>query len=145
MREKLHVVLAAGLLGSTTPGYSHHSFPAFYDPNTLISVEGVVTRYRFISPHTRIELNATNEAGAIEAWVIDGDSPSILTRMGFTGDELREGDVVTISGFPARDGTNRMQWLNIVLSDGTKLEGRAPSANRAAEEAIERRRRQSRE
>jgi len=138
MREKLYVPFIVGLLVSSMPAYSHHSFPAFYDPGTLISVEGVVTRYRFISPHTRIELHATGQNGTTEEWVIDGDSPSILSRMGFTGDELQEGDLVTITGFPARDGTNKMQWLNIVLSDGTKLEGRAPSANRAAEEALRR-------
>ena len=121
------------------PSYAHHSFAAFFDKDSFNTISGVVTEYRFASPHTRIRLEVTTKKGVVEKWIVDGDSPSILTRMGMNGKEFRIGDVLKISGFMARNGANKMQWLTIETSDGTTFKGRGPSANSAAEQALKRR------
>lgn len=36
---------------------------------------------------------------------------------------MKPGDVITISGSPARDGGHKIDWESIVLEDGTELRG----------------------
>ena len=37
--------------------------------------------------------------------------------------KTKPGDVITISGNPAKDGSTKMDWKKIILEDGTELHG----------------------
>ena len=39
----------------------------------------------------------------------------------YVDQHLKPGDVITISGSPARDGGHKIDWESIVLEDGTEL------------------------
>lgn len=123
MRKPLiTIAILAGLL-CLMPAWSHHSPASHYLIDELITVEGVVTRFRLINPHARIYFDVTAEDGTTEPWLAEGNASAILKRRGWTRETLQPGDPITISGNPARDGSNKLDWKTIVLADGTELRG----------------------
>ncbi|MFT5349988.1 MAG: hypothetical protein ACI9MF_000803 [Gammaproteobacteria bacterium] len=129
MIKRLTILLIAGLLCSL-PTYSHHGPASHYDLDKSITVEGVVSEFRLINPHARIYFNVTTENGEVQQWLAEGNASAILKRRGWKRDTLKPGDSIKISGNPAKDGGNKMDWKLIVLEDGTELYG----GNTVAEE-----------
>ena len=103
--------------------YSHHNAASHYILDQKITVTGVVTNFRLINPHARIYFDVTNEDGETEGWLGEGNASSVLRRRGWTNDTLKPGDVITVTGSPARDGGHKIDWELIVLEDGTELRG----------------------
>lgn len=105
------------------PGLAHHSAASHYLVDQKISVQGIVTRFRLINPHARIYFNVTTEGGEIQKWLGEGNASSVLRRMGWTDEQLKPGDAITITGSPARDGGHKIDWELIILANGTELRG----------------------
>jgi hypothetical protein len=96
---------------------AHHSFAIFFGGDQTVAVTGSVTEFEFANPHGVIGINVTNAKGETELWKAETNSPSILRRRGWTKDSLKPGDVVTVEGWPARDGTKYMR-MRKVTRDG---------------------------
>jgi hypothetical protein len=71
--------------------YSHHSFAVFFQTDKTIAVTGVVTEFRFSNPHGLIRLNVATQDGGTESWSAETNSPSILTRRGWTKESIKPG------------------------------------------------------
>ena len=144
MINRLAVIFIAGLLCSLS-AYSHHGPASHYDLDKMITVKGVVTKFKLINPHARIYFDVTAENGEIQKWLAEGNASAILKRRGWERDTLKQGDVIKISGNPAKDGGNKMDWKLIVLEDGTELHGGntvASERERLLDELEKRRRKQ---
>lgn len=102
---------------------AHHNAASHYLLDQKITVKGVVTEFRLINPHARIYFDVTTEDGEIQKWLGEGNASSVLRRRGWTDEDLKPGDVITISGSPARDGGHKIDWELIVLEDGRELRG----------------------
>ena len=102
---------------------AHHNAASHYLLDQKITVEGVVTEFRLINPHARIYFDVTTDGGEVQKWLGEGNASSVLRRRGWTDEHLEPGDVITISGSPARDGGHKIDWELIVLDDGTELRG----------------------
>jgi len=142
---RLTVILITVLLFSFSVR-AHHSPASHYDLNEMITVKGVVTKFKLINPHARIYFEVTSDNGEVQKWLAEGNAAAILKRRGWTKDILKVGDVITISGNPARDGGTKMDWKLIVLVDGTELYGGntvAAERDRQLDELEKRRRAQS--
>jgi uncharacterized protein DUF6152 len=113
--------LVIGAFGSTA--HAHHSAAAFYDLTKQITVEGQVTKYTLGNPHARIYLTVKGPDGKDQEWLAEGGSRTVLLRNGWTGDEVKLGDIVKIIGNPSRDGSNVIHWETLMLPDGQKLWG----------------------
>lgn len=145
MRRREVLIFIAGLI-VTLPGSAHHSPASHYDMDTMITVKGVVTKFRLINPHARIYFDVTTESGEVQKWLAEGNASAILKRRGWNRKTLKPGDVITISGNPAKDGGTKMDWKLIVLEDGTELRGGntvAAERIRQLEELEDRRRQQN--
>lgn len=118
-------VLLALLLGTvwSLSVSAHHSSNKHYDMSNEAEVEGVVTRFRLVNPHARIYFDVTREDGTVEKWLSEGEGASILSRRGWTRDELKPGDKIKIRGNPSRDGRPLIEWITITLPDGRVLGG----------------------
>ena len=99
---------------------AHHSPAMLYDLSREITVEGTVTEYRLGNPHLRIYLDVDN-GGAVEKWMAEGGSRTVLLRKGWDGSEVAPGDRVTIKGHPTRDGSKVVHMEYLILPDGTEL------------------------
>jgi DNA/RNA endonuclease YhcR with UshA esterase domain len=103
--------------------YAHHG-SSNYDLSKPVSVKGTVTEFAFINPHSAIHLEAKDDKGNAEQWLIEADSPNNLARAGWTKNSLKPGDVVTIVGNRLKDGSNVMRLQEIIFSDGKELKPR---------------------
>ena len=122
MRTKLTVVIAAlGLLVAAVPVIAHHSFAAEFDANKPIKVTGTVTKVEWANPHTFFYIDVQNASGEYENWVLELGSPNGLMRRGWTRNTLNFGDVVTVTGSRAKDGSFKGNARSVVLADGTRL------------------------
>ena len=111
----------AGIVLAMASADAHHAFSAEFDNDKPVTLEGTVTKWEWINPHAWINLDVVNEAGEVEHWRIEGGAPNALIRRGWTKDSLPPGTAIVISGFLARDGSNRASGRDITFTDGTKL------------------------
>ena len=113
------LALAALLDGGAVS--AHHSFAVFFDDTKTIELTGSVTEFRFSNPHAIISLEVKNKAGVVEEWKAETNAVTLLKRRGWTKDSLKPGEVVTVDGWPSRDGASYMRMRTIKKADGTVL------------------------
>ena len=113
----------ASMLLTPASVIAHHNAASHYLLDRNITVKGVVTEFRLINPHVRIYFDVKTDDGEVQKWLGEGNASSVLRRRGWTDDHLKPGDVIPISGAPARDGGHKIDWESIVLEDGTELRG----------------------
>ncbi len=128
MRFFLLLALGAGIL---LPLWAHHSFAAEFDEKKPVKMQGTVTEWELINPHSWIHMDVKNADGKVVPWMVEGGSPNALLRLGFTRNSLPAGTEIVIEGFLAKDGANRAVGVNLTLPNGKKLflGGSAPGAN----------------
>jgi hypothetical protein len=103
------------------PLLAHHG-EANYDTEKVTTVKGTVTSFLFINPHVQIFLDVRNDKGEIEKWSGEARSPTMLVRVGgWDKGTLKPGDVITASGFRAKNGSNILRLKKIVLADGREM------------------------
>ena len=122
MRTKLALVCAAlGLLLQAAPIWAHHAFAAEFDAKRPLKLRGTVTKMEWINPHAWIHVDVTGADGKTVTWMVEGGSPNILLRRGFTKDSLLPGTEVTVEGYRAKNGDFRANGSNITFKDGKRL------------------------
>ena len=119
--RKISAAVMPFLLVIVGVGSAHHSPLTVYVTDQLIEIEGMVTDYRFDNPHVRIFVDVVNEDGVVENWVGEGGTPNILLRNGWSPELFQSGDLIHISGNPARATESRfIHMLNVRHGDGTE-------------------------
>lgn len=123
MKIKFAVVLVAvGLLLAARSVVAHHAFAAEFDADKPITLTGAVTKVEWTNPHTWFYINVTDEAGKVTNWGLEMGSPNGLMRAGWTRNSMKIGDVVTVEGSRAKDGSNHANARAVVLkSTGKRL------------------------
>jgi hypothetical protein len=128
MRLKIASAFALGLLLGAMPGVAHHSF-AMFDSTKKTTLIGTVTEFQWTNPHSYIEMDVSNETGAVKHWSVEMGSPSILQPGGWKHNTLKPGDKVTVILNPLKNGDPGGLLVQASLPDGRKLgngPGRGP-------------------
>jgi hypothetical protein len=112
--------LAAVLLGQMPLG-AHHAFSAEFDAAKPITLTGKVVSVAWTNPHAHIHLDVTDQAGRVTSWDFELGSPNALKRRGWSGESLKPGEVITISGYLAKDGSPLANARTVTTSDGKSL------------------------
>ena len=115
--------IAGALFLAAPPALPHHSFAAEYDANKPITITGTVTKVEWMNPHARFYLDVRDQNGATANWEFELGSPNGLLREGWTRNSLKQGDVVTVLGSLAKDGSRLVNARKITLADGTQVLG----------------------
>ncbi len=117
MKAKL-AVFAMGMLSAAVPMLAHHSFSAEFDNNKKVVLKGNVTKVDWLNPHIWIYLDVKDDAGKVASWQCEGGAPNSLTRNGWTKNDLKKGDAVTINGTLAKDASNTCNASSVKFADG---------------------------
>ena len=121
-RLTLGVCLTAFAWLFSVPALAHHSFGAEFDANKPITLKGVVTKVEWTNPHSHFSLDVKDDKGRNARWVLTGYTVNALYRTGWKKDvTMKVGDMVTIFGWRARDGSNSAHAREVTFADGKKL------------------------
>jgi hypothetical protein len=115
------------VLLSATSTFAHHSNSAF-DPDKVVVLTGTVTQWKWINPHVWIFLSVDDGKGGKAEWEIEGRSPGVLARSGWSKTIFKVGDRITVDFSPARDGSRTGLTTRVTLADGTVLSQASPGA-----------------
>ena len=88
-----------------------------------MTLTGTVTKVEWMNPHVYFHIDVKESAGGVVNWSIEGGAPNTLYRAGWRKDSVKFGDVVTVHGHLARDGTHLVNMRSAMLSDGRNLFG----------------------
>jgi hypothetical protein len=136
--------IAAAVVATALPLAAHHSFSAEFDASKEIKATGAVAKLDWQNPHGWIHLTVTElcertaargpdakeEEWACRApdskegtadWAFEIGSPNGLMRQGWTRNSLKGGDVVTVIGSRARDGSTNSNARSVTMADGKRL------------------------
>lgn len=122
MRANFYVcVVSLGLLAAAAPVFAHHSFSAEYDATKPVTLTGTVSKVEWMNPHARFELDVKDDTGKVTTWDLELGSPNVLMRLGWNRHSLKVGDVVTVQGSLAKDGSKLANARKVTLADGRKV------------------------
>jgi uncharacterized protein DUF6152 len=124
--KPMNRVLAVFLLAASTilfarPTFAHHS-QAVYDEDRLVTIKGTVTKFEWSNPHILIHLEVRDEKGNVEEWIAFSGSPAMQSReAGWTVEEFKPGEEITIQGFPQKDGRKIMLGAKHIRANGEEV------------------------
>jgi len=105
------------LLLTSQAALAHHSFPAQYDADQPVTLTGRITNIEWTNPHIFIYIDvADEETGETENWALEMGGPNALLRLGWKRDSLKPGDVITVEGSLARDGSNLANATTVTMA-----------------------------
>jgi uncharacterized protein DUF6152 len=108
--------LAAALFLLTIPVLAHHARSG-YDLSKTVTLKGTITRVEWTNPHALIYFDVSDSSGRVQNWHAITGGPSRMSRYGWTGDTLKPGDPITITGNPTKEGTPEI-WLDRITLPG---------------------------
>lgn len=111
-------ILASGAIFFATHLYAHHAYTAEFDTSKPIKLTGAVSKLEWTNPHIWIYLDVKDADGKITTWGFSASPPGMLTRRGITKEVLRIGEILTISGHRAKDGSNNSSGNVVIFADG---------------------------
>jgi hypothetical protein len=116
------VAIAVVLMAASLTASAHHSFSAEFDGSKAVTLEGKVFMMEFVNPHSWLHIDVTTPDGKVERWKVEGGSPNVMFRLGWSRDTLPAGTRVKVVGSPAKDGAKRMSSRSIEFPDGKKMD-----------------------
>jgi hypothetical protein len=75
----------------------------------------------WINPHSWIHIDVVGADGKVTNWMVEGGSPNIMIRRGFTKRSLENGTELVIDGYRAKNGEYKANGSSITFRDGKKL------------------------
>jgi hypothetical protein len=100
---------------------AHHSFAAEFDASKPITLKGAVTQVVWSNPHVWFYINVKDEDGRTVRWACEMGAPHQLQQRGWLRDTMKIGEVVTVEGSLARDGSKRANARTVTTADGRTL------------------------
>jgi len=114
-------ILAAAATAAVMPAMAHHSFAAEFDASKPLDVTGIVTKVDWANPHIYFYVDVEGDGGDVANWAIEMGSPNGLMRRGWTRNSLKVGDVISVSGSRAKDGSLKGNARQVTLASGERL------------------------
>lgn len=121
MKSLLLSCLAAICLLTAAPAAPHHAFASEFDINKPVSLSGPVTRMEWTNPHAWLFVENTRDDGTVEEWAVELVGINDLLRLGWGRSRVQEGDVLSIQGYGARNGTNTANAASVTITETGEL------------------------
>jgi hypothetical protein len=127
------IAATAGFAFASHSTLAHHAFAAEYDGDKPLDETGVVTKARWVNPHSWLYFDVKGPDGTVTNWGVELAAPNALATQGIAKTDLKAGAVVHVKGFLSKNGGPFGYAASITLADGrTFRTGGAPDAAGAA-------------
>ena len=105
MKSKVTTIfpVAVALWAISVPLFAHHGNAA-YATATKVTVKGTVTEWLWANPHCFLKLDAKDEKGEVQHWVVETSNPPDMTRQGWAKTSFKPGDEVVIPVLLPKNG-----------------------------------------
>lgn len=113
-------LVIAGFLAASSPLLAHHG-NASYDTEKTVTVKGTVTAFIWANPHVFLRVDAKDESGAIQHWVIEAENVVTQAGKGWSNSTFKPGDEVAIEAIPARNGQPIGRFRGRIVINGQEL------------------------
>jgi hypothetical protein len=113
MRNSCPVLFICGL-ATLAPALAHHAFSAEFDGSKTMVVNGVLAKVDWTNPHIQIYLDAKGANGKLQRYTFSSGPPGMLHRAGIKKSDFKIGETITITGAPAKDGTQLLGWMKMI-------------------------------
>ena len=123
MKRNAYCALLVGislLLGAATV-VAHHSFDAEFDEDSPIEFTGTVKQIEWFNPHGFMQVEVTNDDGAVSIYRIIIGAPISLYRQGWNMNSVPPGTVVSFTGSRAKNANSRNVNGTVTGPDGKEL------------------------
>ena len=102
MKRLSVVLLVAGVCALGIRTYAHHSFAATYLEGKTVTIEGQMVQFLFRNPHSFVHV-MVKEDGQMVRYAVEWGGTGQLGAQGVTGETLKPGDVIVVTGSPGRN------------------------------------------
>jgi hypothetical protein len=119
------VLIALATLGLATaslPALSHHAFAAEYDGDQPIDLSGIVTKARWVNPHSWLYFDVKAADGSVTNWGVEMGAPNALAGKGLLKTDLEPGARIEVKGYRAKNGGPYGYAVTVMLPDGRSFQ-----------------------
>jgi hypothetical protein len=109
---------------------SAHHGTSLYAMEKEVGLTGTIKEWRWLSPHTWLDLTVTTASGRVEEWNLESAPPGYLARQGWSETTLAPGEKVsvTICLLKAPEGSKAGILLEVARASGEVLIVRPPGS-----------------
>jgi len=102
MKHRTVTILGVCHLLYVGAGWAHHSIDADFTPGAEVTINAVVTAFRFTNPHPFVTARRIGSEGEAEEWTLMLDDRWEMVEAGFTRSTFQPGDELVVTGLPSR-------------------------------------------
>jgi hypothetical protein len=113
----MSISMAFAALLASMSAVAHHSFSAEFDIGRPVELTGTVTEIEWTNPHAWIHIETKGDDGSTEQWAVELLGINTLARSGLTPRTVKAGDVLTVTGFGARNGSNAANASSVTRTE----------------------------
>lgn len=120
------VLVALVALVCSVPIFAHHGTNISYDASKPITLNAVVTDFRYTNPHPQLFFDVTDETGKVTKWAAEiAPTPFTLQQNGWNKsrsiEALKPGTKVTLTLGPSRAGAPIGLLIKAVNEKGEEI------------------------
>jgi hypothetical protein len=117
MKIGYFLAIVAGLFVFSVSLSAHHG-ASVYNSARLTTLKGTVVEYKFMNPHTELTIDVKDAAGKIQRWSVEANSLVSMSRLGWTREMFKPGDLITVTGNATKNGTYAMRLRSVLAPNG---------------------------
>jgi hypothetical protein len=134
MKSKLFMLAAIALVFAAPGALLAHHGGNLYDTTKATELKpATITKFEWGTPHNQIYFDVKNAKGELQHWVGSTEPAGVMLERGWTRRSLKEGDVVTVFIFAAKNGATVGNIQKIIMADGKELTTSGPVGGAARE------------
>lgn len=117
----LSLLLGAALVPAA-PAIAHHAFAAEYDSSVPLDLSGVVTKAKWVNPHSWLFFDVKGADGNVTNWGVELGAPNSLALKGLQKADLKPGAEVHVKGYRSKSGGAYGYAVTLTLADGRSFQ-----------------------
>jgi hypothetical protein len=122
MKNAFASIVFAVSVATSVPIGAHHGDAGRYDEGQF-TITGTIVEIKYTNPHSLVVFDATDPAGTVTRWQAEMGNGNQLKQAGWTKDNPKVGDKITLIGRKVKSGApymNMTEKAQIVMADTGK-------------------------